>query len=91
MWGSMLVARRSSTMVKIMTEETADDAIPDVRDGLTRKERIILDCLYKIQTERGGRNVPTSMLYGRVVEYVDFGVDEMQAILQRLTKNQPGR
>ena len=45
--------------------------LPDVRDGLTRKERIILHCIDKIQKERGGRNVPTAMLYGRVLEYVD--------------------
>jgi len=61
--------------------------LPDVRDGLTRKERIILHCIDKIQKERGGRNVPTAMLYGRVLEYVDIGIDEMQLILQKLTGN----
>ena len=63
------------------------DDLPDVRDGLTRKERIILYCIDKIQAERGGRNVPTPMLYGRVLEYVDISVEEMQLILQRLTGN----
>ena len=58
--------------------------IPDIRDGLTRKERVILYCLHKTQQERDGRNVPTAMLYGRVVEYVDISVDEFQRILQRL-------
>jgi predicted HTH domain antitoxin len=58
--------------------------LPNVRDGLTRKERIILHCIDKIQRERGDRNVPTAMLYGRVVEYVDMSVDEMQSILQKL-------
>ena len=61
--------------------------LADVRDGLTRKERIILHCIDKIQKERGGRNVPTAMLYGRVLEYVDIGIDEMQVILQKLTGN----
>lgn len=61
--------------------------LPDVCDGLTRKERIILHCIDKIQKERGGRNVPTAMLYGRVLEYVDIGIDEMQLILQKLTGN----
>jgi hypothetical protein len=61
--------------------------LADVRDGLTRKERIILHCIDKIQKERGGRNVPTAMLYGRVLEYVDIGIDEMQLILQKLTGN----
>jgi len=61
--------------------------LPDVRDGLTRKERVILYCIDKTQKERVGRNVPTAMLYGRVVEYVDISVDEMQLILQKLTGN----
>lgn len=61
--------------------------LPDIRDGLTRKERIILYCIDKIQSELGGRNVPTAMLYGRVLEYVDMSVDEMQLILQKLTGN----
>ena len=66
-------------------EENYD--LPGVRDGLTRKERIILYCIGKIQKERGGRNVPTAMLYGRVVEYLDISTDEMQLILQKLTGN----
>ena len=61
------------------------DDIPDVRDGLTRKERIVLYCLHQAEKERPGRNVPTAMLYGRVVEYVDMSVDELQRILQRLS------
>src|SRR5260370_30111430 len=56
----------------------------DVRDGLTHRERIVLQCLYNLQQERGGRNVPTGMLYGTVVEYVDMSVEEMQSILVRL-------
>ena len=63
------------------------DELPNVRDGLTRKERIILHCINTIQNELGGRNVPTVMLYGRVVEYMDISVEEMQSILQRLTEN----
>jgi hypothetical protein len=61
------------------------DNLPDVHDGLTRKERVVLACINQIQKERGGRNVPTAMLYGRVVEHVNIGVDELQLILQRLT------
>lgn len=60
------------------------DSIPDVRDGLTRKERVVLWVLGQVQAERGGRNVPTAMLYGRVVEHVDMSVDELQRILVRL-------
>ena len=62
--------------------------LPDVRDGLTRKERIILYCIDTIQKERGDRNVPTAMLYGRVVEHIDMSVDEMQLILQKLTRKE---
>lgn len=61
------------------------DNLADVRDGLTRKERIVLYCLNQLQEERGGRNAPTAMLYGRVVEYVDMSENELQQILQRLS------
>lgn len=60
------------------------DNLPHVKDGLTRKERIILYCINEIQNEQGGRNVPTAMLYGRVVEHINVSVDELQSILQRL-------
>lgn len=61
------------------------DNFADVRDGLTRKERIVLYCLNQLQEERGGHNVPTAMLYGRVVEYVNMSESELQLILQRLS------
>jgi len=51
------------------------DYLPDVKDGLTYRERIVLQCLYDLQQECLGRNVPTGMLYGTVVEYVDRSVD----------------
>jgi hypothetical protein len=60
------------------------DALPDVRDGLTRLERVVLWQISVIQKERGDRNVPTAMLYGRVLEHVDISVDELQHTLQRL-------
>ena len=60
--------------------------LPDIRDGLTRKERVILHCLNLAQNELGGRNVPTALLYGRVVEYIDVSVEEMQSVLQRLMR-----
>jgi hypothetical protein len=62
-----------------------EDGIPDVRDGLTRKERVVLWVLKKTEEERGGRNVPTAMLYGRVCEHIAMRPDELQQILQRLT------
>ena len=60
------------------------DTIPDVRDGLTRPERIILHTLHRLERERGGRSVPSALLYGHVVEQVDLGPDEFQDILTRL-------
>jgi hypothetical protein len=66
-----------------MPRSPADD-LPDVRDGLTRAERIVLATLHELQRERGGASVPTAMLYGRVVERLDLGIDELQAILVRL-------
>lgn len=60
------------------------DDLPNIRDGLTRKERVVLHCINLIQQERNDRNVPTAMLYGRVVEYIDMSVDELQLILQHL-------
>jgi len=68
-----------------VSPENPLDNLPDVRDGLTRKERIVLYLIDQIQKERGGRNVPTAMLYGRVLEHVDMSVDELQTILQRFT------
>jgi hypothetical protein len=61
-----------------------EDELPDVRDGLTRAERIVLHTLHALQAERGGASVPTPMLYGRVLERLDLSVDELQAILRRL-------
>ena len=58
--------------------------LPDVRDGLSHRERIVLWCLHALQKERGDRHVPTGMLYGSVVEHVNMTVDEMQSILVRL-------
>ncbi len=58
--------------------------LPDVRDGLTHRERIVLRCLNELQKERGGRHVPTGMLYGSVVESIDMSVEEMQRLLVRL-------
>jgi hypothetical protein len=58
--------------------------LPDVRDGLTRRERIILTVLHETQQERGGRNVPTAMLWGRVCEYFYITPEELSRILARL-------
>ena len=58
--------------------------LPDVRDGLTRTERIVLTTLQRLMAERGGRHVPSFELYGHVVEQVNLSQQEFQQLLTRL-------
>ncbi|HUF72614.1 MAG TPA: hypothetical protein VMR74_06930 [Gammaproteobacteria bacterium] len=60
------------------------EIVPDARDGLTRKERIVLHVLHETQRERGGRYVPTTMLWGRVCEHFYISPDELSTMLARL-------
>ena len=60
------------------------DRLPDVRDGLTRLERVILAELAAAERELAGRQVPTALLYGRVVEQLDVSTAEFQRVLTRL-------
>jgi hypothetical protein len=60
------------------------DILPDARDGLTRKERIVLHVLHETQCERGGRSVPTTMLWGRVCEHFYISPEALAAMLARL-------
>src|SRR5690606_8737094 len=64
--------------------ERIDEILPDVRDGLTRKERIVLYVLHQTQQERGDRNVPTAMLWGRVCEHFYISPEELSLMLARL-------
>jgi hypothetical protein len=64
--------------------EAWSDVLPDVRDGLTRRERIVLHVLARAQRERGDRNVPTAMLWGRVCEHFYISPEELSAMLARL-------
>lgn len=61
------------------------DVLPDVRDGLSRLERVILWQLDVVGKERGGRMVPSAQLYGRVVEHVDVDERTFLRVLSRLT------
>jgi len=61
------------------------DALPDIRDGLTREERIVLYVLQQAQKERGDHNVPTAMLWGRVCEHFYISPAELTATLARLS------
>jgi hypothetical protein len=65
-------------------ERRRNDGIPDVRDGLTREERLVLYVLHETQKERGDRNVPTAMLWGRVCEHFYISPDDLSAMLARL-------
>jgi hypothetical protein len=60
------------------------EELPDVRDGLNRRERIVLYVLYQTQRERGDRNVPTAMLWGRVCEHFYISPEELSGMLSRL-------
>ena len=74
-------------------QEDFRDILPDARDGLNKKERIILYCLNEAQKEFGNRSVPTITLYGRVVEHIDIDQQEFQHILSKMvgmTRNSDG-
>ena len=58
-----------------------EDVLPDVRDGLTREERVVLYVLHETQKERGGRDVPTTMLWGRVCENFWISPEDLSAML----------
>ncbi len=60
------------------------DSIPNVRDGLNDIERTVLYVLHHTQQEMAGRPVPTAMLYGRVLEYINISESELITCLQRL-------
>jgi len=60
------------------------DRIPDVRDGLTREQRVILYTLYEAEKERPGKAVPSLMLYGRVCERMPISKARFKALLAQL-------
>ncbi len=80
--------RRSRPSTRSTTPRTANDHVPDVRDGLTRLERVVLATLKDCQAELGGRSVSTAMLYGRVLEHLQVSQDELQQVLIRLGARQ---
>lgn len=88
----LVAANLGTKCVKVPLEGVADSGrgpqrnggIPDIRDGLTREERLVLYVLHETQKERGDRNVPTAMLWGRVCEHFYISPDELSAMLARL-------
>jgi hypothetical protein len=65
------------------------DRIPDIRDGLTREQRVVLYVLNELQKERGDRNVPTAMLWGRVCEYFYISPEDLSDMLAQLGARRP--
>ncbi len=80
--------RRSKPSSRVVSSPVSLDQLPDVRDGLTRLERVVLATLRACQAELGGRSVPTAMLYGRVLEHLDVSQDALQQVLVRLGARQ---
>lgn len=78
------MAQRTRTAAEPGGERSERDQIPDARDGLTREQRVILHALLEVQRERGGRNAPTAMLYGRVCEKISISPGRFQALLSNL-------
>jgi hypothetical protein len=77
--------RRSATrFASSAAPKALADVLPDVRDGLTREERIVLYVLHETQRERGGRDVPTAMLWGRVCEHFYISPEDLSEMLARL-------
>ena len=60
------------------------DCLPDIRDGLTHQERVILYTLSELQREYPHRHIPTIMLYGRVVEKLNISQAAFQSMLNKL-------
>ena len=68
-----------------------EDTVPDVRDGLTRIQRIVLYELHKAQKETGREFVPSIMLWGRVVDHLSISQDELTKVLNSLGTNSGAR
>ena len=57
--------------------------LPEVRYGLSHRERIVLWCLFELRKEHGDRRIAAGLLYGSVVEHVNMSVEETRSILVR--------
>ncbi len=74
--------------VEAALTKTQLDRIPDVRDGLTRIERLVLLEIDRAQAEFPNRRVPSAVVYGRVCEHVGVNLEprEFEALLGRLAR-----
>jgi hypothetical protein len=87
--GSGKFVRHNSPMTLHGKTMPGFSKLPDVRDGLTREERVVLYVLSQTQKERGDRNVPTAMLWGRVCEHFYISPEDLSAMLARLGARKP--
>lgn len=62
----------------------SNERLPDIRDGLTREQRVVLYVLHQLQKERGDANVPTPLLWGRVCEYFYISPEALSRMLAQL-------
>jgi amino-acid N-acetyltransferase len=82
-----LCPANATCMAKTLTDSPPGrerEYLRDVRDGLNRRERTVLYVLHETQKERGDRNVPTAMLWGRVCEHFYISPEELAEMLARL-------
>lgn len=87
---SRSVPRVSPAQLSLFAEEppaalpNPAQELPDVRDGLTRTERVVLWQLHELQKRWGDRRVPTATLYGYVVDAgVNISPRELENLLVR--------
>ena len=76
--------RRTRDRPSVSDRPLGHENVADVRDGVTRRERVVLYVLHETQKERGDRNVPTAMLWGRVCEHFYISPEELSEMLARL-------
>ena len=67
-----------------MGNDVPHDLVPDLRDGLSRVQRIVLAELARASAELGRAKVPTVMRYGRVAERIDLTERELNQVLRSL-------
>ena len=79
-----LVQEMRSSFLDYAMSVIVSRALPDVRDGLTREERVVLYVLNETQKGRGDRNEPTAMLWGRVCEHFYISPEDLSLMLARM-------
>jgi hypothetical protein len=60
------------------------DELPDIRDGLTHRQRVVLLVLHELREQYGDRTVPTPLLWGRVCEHFYISPEELTNMLAQM-------